>query len=143
MFKIKLTLTSFPQENGLEALDFRRKFGLADGTVAKPMAHAFHGCRVYPVEEGFARDYFARQSCEAEESVPLAMLLPGELAEVQDYTSPAVALASNLTVERAKELFIAARSARLVARVKELEQQVGELEAQLAATAKEETDEDE
>lgn len=108
MFKLYLDL-DYGTMRGFKALDFRRKHGLVDYdaiTFASGPAYV----RTFEVDEAFARAWFGN-SVHGSADIDPHWLVPGELV----VDTPFVALNPELTVERAKDLYVRARFAELEA----------------------------
>lgn len=151
MFSISIKLAKSESLSAIRALDFRRKFGLADGTQLSFTAAIDNGRNVIlqaPVSEGFARAWFDGGVTSLAE-VPVAFLQPGELelvkwvigqGNVADPEGDTASLVTTLSPERIVELYIAVRFAACRAQVSRLSEKVEELKAKLPS---EDADDDE
>jgi hypothetical protein len=107
-FRIHLSLAAF-HLNNFAALDWRRKFGLPDGTEAA----AAHHWQSFDVPETFARTWFGGKMDVYADADP-SWLIPGEIVGMHDQAT-IFRIAPTLTAERAMELFIRARFAAVEA----------------------------
>jgi len=112
MFSIRLVLDG-KIYIGLEALDLRRRFGLAESSDLRIMVGAQLRCEV---SEGFARQYFRPfEQCRTA-TIDSTWLARGELVETQDD----YATFGSLSDERIRELFVRAEVEDLRGRVAKL-----------------------
>ena len=102
-FTITIRL-AFYNKYGLNAIDFCRQFDLEPRVKVAPNPYQCSIEASCPVNEAFARCWFDRNSTEAYATISTDMLMPGELVFDGEYIE-----LSQLSPERIKELFIAAR----------------------------------
>lgn len=114
---------------GLNALDFRRRMKLADGSRVTMRTHS---TLYVPVTEAFARVFFDRDSSGDCVVVPHRLLVPGDLIDGNtQYASQAnaedgaVSLATGLDPRRVMDLYVDARFEAEREKVRVLEVQVG------------------
>jgi len=110
MFSIRLVL-DVKIYSGLEALDLRRRFGLADSSDLRIKGELRCG-----VSEGFARQYFRPFDKCRTATIDVEWLARGELVDTQDD----YATFGSLSDERIRELFVRAEVEELRGRVAKL-----------------------
>ncbi len=127
MFTIHLHLSDYPSLEGCQALDFERLWHLTE------TARVCSSSSVYSVDcqvpESFARAYFRPDRRVEYQTVPLALLLPGEI--VRPDGGQTICLAPELSATRCMELFVAANVAALRQQVKERAEQIETLRFRL------------
>jgi hypothetical protein len=103
MFRVFLCLPEVRLE-GLQALDFRRRMGLPDGTsVSRPNGRQFW--KQVDVTEGFARRFDIFQTCSWPDATPKAEWLQrGDL----ELSGQSIRWSDGMTNERATELALLA-----------------------------------
>jgi len=114
LFTIKIQLADFNALSGLEAVDFCRKYGLPVNVSVEQLwtTDRRNKEQVAKVDEAFARLYFNRNSVLMVEEVPVTMLVPGDLVLAAEKSS--AVMFDDLSPERIKELWLAARFQRLI-----------------------------
>lgn len=108
MFGIDLTIESIGTKTGLEALDLRRRLGVGDGVLLiiddddeSPLSKDF------PVDEAFARLYFAPSAVRMRADVRLSALVIGDLvASTRSGEGEKCVRWADISQERAVALFI-------------------------------------
>ncbi len=122
-FAIKLNLPFTPL-TGLNAVDFRRRFGLPD---AASVTFAGILC-VDDVPETVVRTWFPPSACVASVTIRTDWLFPGELTAGDGES----VVLTGIDVERASELFVRAKCEELQKDLENAERQLIESERRLA-----------
>lgn len=102
MFSISLDLAEV-ELTGLDALDFRRRLKLPDGSMVETHDATFVSVEV---SESFVRANFDRTSVHVRRLIPVAILAPGDLEPGPDkHGSDAVSFVEEMPPERVIELW--------------------------------------
>lgn len=132
-FSISLRLAG-ESISGIKALDTSRRLGLKDSNdlyfEPSPSTSGYHAGTAR-VDESFVRAWFKPEQTEAEAVVPLRFLMAGDVRYCNDCNSHSVTFAEGMSVERAKELYIAVRFAACREQVTKLTDQRDSLREQL------------
>lgn len=115
MFTIRLDFEKNEQLTGLEALDMSRRLKLEDTAALSFVDDDVTGAHsaYCGVSEGFARAYFDRTETESVAVVPIEMLIPGDVAQLDGVRSDNTkrlhyaTFADSITPERVRELYVA------------------------------------
>lgn len=128
MFKIWIEFETDVEFNGVAALDFARRHGLPDSShlCLTDSGTLGSGIQQIEVDEAFARAWFSEDQSLSEVKIPTHLLAKGDLRMANENNSWAVTFA-DLSTERAKELYVAARFASCRAQVKRLKAEVAHL----------------
>lgn len=102
MFSISLQFSGRLFFSGIDSLDISRRLGVSDGPRTV-FSEAAPGSRSVEVTEGFARRYFDRASLSEVRSVPVDLLMPGDVARSPD--PDRLEWAKNISDARIIELF--------------------------------------
>lgn len=113
MFRVYLSVED-RRLTGLDALDERRRLGLGEGIeLSTTSSRTASGARQAKAEvgEGFARAYFPRTATYVAATVPLRLLIPGDLVSCHSANPDVFTFSDALSAERVTELFVAAMAA--------------------------------
>jgi len=109
MFTVSITLSEW-QCQGIEALDKRRAWGIREGThisLGDPNQSGIRWRLETETSEEFARAWFRKDLDHSSCTIPVELLAKGDVAQCEA-NNYAVGFAE-LTPERTKELYVAAR----------------------------------
>lgn len=142
MFSIQLDLPESVSKHGIEAIDWRRRLGLPTDQNslsfkgrARKLSHSEETdieSAECEVEEAFARCYFNSKQTNDFVSVPLELLIPGDLRISANNDD--VATFNNLSPDRIKAIYTATKFHLAKKYIERLKKKIKSLESELATT---------